>query len=204
MQLIGMLDSPYVRRVAISLQLMGLPFEHRLVSVFRHFEEFRRVNPMVKAPSLVCDDGTVLSDSSLILDYLEQLAAPEHGLMPRELPRRLRALHLLGVALTACDKTVQAVYERQQRPPEKLHQPWLDRVRLQIEAAYTALEAAVAEAAPHLLGARLTQADVSVAVAWRFTQFYLADLIDAARYPALAAWSARMEQRPEFLATPLD
>lgn len=204
MQLIGMLDSPYVRRVAISLRRMGLPCEHRPVSVFRHFEEFRRINPMVKAPSLVCDDGLVLSDSSLILDYLEQLAGPERGLMPRQLPQRLCALHLLGIALTACDKTVQAVYERQQRPPEKLHQPWLDRVRLQIEAAYVLLEAAAAQAAPHLLGERLTQADVTVAVAWRFTQYYISDLVDAARYPALAAWSARMEQLPEFLATPLD
>ena len=204
MQLIGMLDSPYVRRVAISLWRMGLPFEHRPVSVFRHFEEFRRINPLVKAPSLVCDDGEVLTDSSLILDYLEQLAGPARSLMPQDLPARRRVLRLLGIALTACDKTVQVVYERQQRPPEKLHQPWLDRVQLQIEAAYAALEAAVAQADPHLLGARFTQADISVAVAWRFTQFYIADLVDAARYPALAEWSAKMEMLPEFVATPLD
>jgi glutathione S-transferase len=204
MQLIGMLDSPYVRRVAISLKRMGLPFEHRPVSVFRHFEEFRRINPLVKAPSLVCDDGEVLSDSSLILDYLEQLAGPTRSLMPQDLPARRRALQLLGIALTACDKTVQVVYERQLRPPEKLHQPWLDRVQLQIEAAYAALETAVAQADPHLLGPRFSQADISVAVAWRFTQYTIADLIDAARYPALAAWSAAMEALPEFVATPLD
>ena len=63
-----MLDSPYVRRVAISLQLLGLPFEHRSVSVFRGFDEFSRINPVVKAPTLVCDDGGVLMDSTLILD----------------------------------------------------------------------------------------------------------------------------------------
>lgn len=58
MQLIGMLDSPYVRRVAISLQLLGLEFEHRSLSVFRGFEAFSRINPAVRAPTLVCDDGT--------------------------------------------------------------------------------------------------------------------------------------------------
>ena len=68
MILIGMLDSPYVRRVAITLKLMGLPFEHRSVSVFRHVDEFRRINPVVKAPTFVCDDGTVLMDSTLIVD----------------------------------------------------------------------------------------------------------------------------------------
>ncbi len=77
-----MLDSPYVRRVAIALQLLGLPFEHRALSVFRTFDQFRAINPVVKAPTLVCDDGTVLMDSSLILDYAETLAAPR-SLLPR-------------------------------------------------------------------------------------------------------------------------
>jgi len=203
-QLIGMLDSPYVRRVAISLKLFGLPFEHRPVSVFRHFEEFRRINPLVKAPTLVCDDGAVLTDSTLILDYLEQLAAADRRLMPSALPARRQVLQLLGIALTACDKTVQIVYERQQRPPEKQHQPWLDRVQLQLESAYAALEAAAMRAQPWLLGETLTQADITVAVAWRFTQFYIADLIRAERYPVLSAYSARAERLPQFLATPLD
>ena len=70
MQLIGMLDSPYVRRVAISLRLLGVPFEHKPVSVFRTFTQFQAINPVVKAPTLVCDDGTVLMESGLILDYL--------------------------------------------------------------------------------------------------------------------------------------
>lgn len=74
MKLIGMLDSPYVRRVAISLHLLDIPFEHEAVSVFRHFDAFKAINPVVKAPTLVLDDGTVLVDSSLILDYLETLA----------------------------------------------------------------------------------------------------------------------------------
>jgi glutathione S-transferase len=205
MQLIGMLDSPYVRRVAISLKLYGLPFEHRPVSVFRHFDEFRRINPLVKAPSLVCDDGVVLTDSSLILDYLEQLAEPQKQLMPAApAAARRQALQLLGIALTACDKTVQVVYELQQRPAEMRHQPWLDRVQLQLTAAYDALEAAVMRAHPWLLGERLSQADVTVAVAWRFTQFYIADRVAAERYPLLAAWSARAEALSEFLATPLD
>lgn len=203
MQLIGMLDSPYVRRVAISLKLLGLPFEHRPVSVFRHFEQFRQINPLVKAPTLVCDDGEVLMDSSLILDYLEQLASGG-SLMPSAGTARRQALQLLGIALSACDKTVQVVYEKELRPPEKLHQPWLDRLQLQIDAAYSMLESAVLKAQPWLLGGELSQADVSVAVAWRFTQYTIADLVRAERYPALSAFSARAESLPEFVSTPLD
>ena len=69
-----MLDSPYVCRVAVSLQLLGVSFEHRSVSVFSTFEDFQEINPVVKAPSLVCDDGEVLMDSTLIIDYAEALA----------------------------------------------------------------------------------------------------------------------------------
>jgi glutathione S-transferase len=46
-QLIGMLDSPYVRRAAITLRLLGLPFEHRPISVFRQYDEFAAINPVV-------------------------------------------------------------------------------------------------------------------------------------------------------------
>ena len=66
MKLIGMLDSPYVRRVAISLKLMAIPFEHEAVSVFRHMDRFASINPLMKAPTFVCDDGTVLMDSCLL------------------------------------------------------------------------------------------------------------------------------------------
>ncbi len=85
MRLIGMLDSPYVRRVAISLKMMGLPFEHEPVSVFRHYEQFAAINPVVKAPTFVTDEGIVLMESSLILDHLERLAAPERVLTPRDI-----------------------------------------------------------------------------------------------------------------------
>ena len=129
MQLIGMLDSPYVRRVAISLRLLEVPFEHRSVSVFSTFEQFRQINPVVKAPSLVCDDGEVLMDSTLILDYAEALAAPGRTLMPSSISERQHALRVIGLALAACEKTVQIVYERQLRPAEKQHQPWIDRVQ---------------------------------------------------------------------------
>lgn len=83
MQLIGMLDSPYVRRVAISARLLGLPVEHRPLSVFCHFDEFSALNPVVKAPTFLTDDGILLIDSSLILDYLDHQVAPDRRLMPQ-------------------------------------------------------------------------------------------------------------------------
>ncbi|MEP7070584.1 MAG: glutathione S-transferase family protein, partial [Usitatibacter sp.] len=202
--LIGMLDSPYVRRCAISMKMMGIAFEHRAVSVFRHFDEFRKVNPVVKAPTLLCDDGTVLMDSTLILDYLEATVAPAKRLLPVELDRRRRALSVIGFALAAADKCVSIVYEKSQRPKDKVHPAWLERIVGQANTAFGELEPMAASASPWLHGERFTAADMMTAVAWRFGQYYNAAEIPAAKYPALVAYSRRAEALPEFASTPLD
>lgn len=200
MQLIGMLDSPYVRRVAISLRLLDLPFEHRAVSVFSTFEQFRAINPVVKAPSLVCDNGVVLMESGLILDYAETLAT--RSLMPAPHEQRQHALRVIGLALAACEKTVQIVYERNLRPAEKQHEPWINRVQGQLHAAYAALETELAGAALPADERLLTQAEVSAAVAWSFTQLMLPECVEASAYPALAAFSAAAERLAVFKDTP--
>ncbi|TDV16378.1 glutathione S-transferase family protein [Paraburkholderia caballeronis] len=205
MQLIGMMDSPYVRRVAISLHVLGLPFEHRSVSVFRHFDEFAKINPVVKAPTLVDDGGAVLVDSTLILDYLDRKVPAERRLLPEDLATRTFALRVVGFGLAAAEKTVQQVYERELRPAERQHEPWFERVRAQMHAAYGVLEQLVASRGDGWLCAgRITQADITAAVAWRFTQYMLPGALDAVRYPALTALSARLEALPEFVATPLE
>ena len=204
MQLIGMLDSPYVRRVAVSLKLMGVPFEHQAVSVFRHYERFRAINPVVKAPTLVCDDGGVLMDSTLILDYAESLAPAAKRLMPPGGEARREALRLSGLALAACEKCVQIVYEKEQRPEEKRHLPWLERVTAQANAALRELERAAAGGNPWLQGERLNASDVVLACTWRFSQHYDALEVPAAHYPAIVHHSQRAEALAEFASTPLD
>jgi len=201
MQLIGMLDSPYVRRVAISLQLLGLPFEHRSVSVFRGFDEFSRINPVVKAPTLVCDDSGVLMDSTLIIEYAEALAAPR-SLMPAATAERQRTLQLVGLALAACEKSVQIVYERHLRPAEKQHAPWVARVQGQMAAALAALEAELPRRPLACTSATIDQAGVSVAVAWFFVRAMLPELVSAAQHPSLQALSEQAEQLPAFAKAP--
>ena len=202
MQLIGMLDSPYVRRTAVSFQALGLPFEHRPVSVFSTYDAFRTINPVVKAPTLLCDDGTVLMDSTLILEYAEALAAPA-SLMPGGTAERLAALRVVGLALAACDKSVQIVYERNLRPAQRQHEPWVARVTEQLHAAYRELEtdlAGRARPAQETLGA----AQIAAAVAWRFTQEKLPGLVAGPDHPRLEALSAWAERQPPFLAWPYD
>lgn len=203
MQLIGMLDSPYVRRTAISLRLLGIPFEHRSLSVFRDFDTLRAINPLVKAPTLVCDDGTQLVDSTLIIDYAETLAG--RRLMPGAPEPHRRALRWIGIALVACEKAVQVYYERK-RAAERQDPDWSARVGGQLQSACALLEKELSGTNGNawLLGEALTQADVTVAVAWTFAQLVAAGVVPAANHPKLAAFAARAELTPEFLAFPVD
>ena len=201
MQLIGMLDSPYVRRVAISLQLLGLRFEHQSLSVFRTFTQFQQINPVVKAPTFVCDDGEVLMDSTLIMEYAEAVARPR-SLLPAQRQELQHALRVIGLALAACEKSIQIIYERGLRPPEKLHEPWVTRVTGQLLAAFGALEDEVVRRPLAVTSSAITQAGVSAAVAWHFTQQMLPEVVPAASYPTLVAFSGKAEALPEFRAAP--
>jgi len=199
MRLIGMLDSPYVRRVAVTLRLLDLPFEHAPVSVFRHYDAFAAINPVVKAPTLVTDDGVVLMDSTLIIEHLERLAGRRLG--PDGPADHARAQRILGLALAACEKTVSLVYELNLRPEDKHHAPWIDRMRRQLGAAWSLLDAELASPPAWLEG---SQAWLTSAVAWTFAARTLPDSVDAAACPNLAVLAARAEAAPAFLAAPFD
>ncbi len=200
MKLIGMLDSPYVRRVAISAKRLCIDLEHEAVSVFRHFEQFQQINPVVKAPTLILDDGVVLMDSTLILDYLE--SASGKSLLPTDLSQRARALRLIGLSLAACEKAVQLYYERNLRPADIQYQPWIERVESQLAAAFTALET---ELDTHHLptDGTLAQDGISLAVAWSFTGLVVPDQIDNDHYPRIAQYTAYAESLEAFISTPM-
>src|SRR5688500_5742960 len=166
MKLIGMLDSPYVRRTAITLRCLGVPFEHQALSVFSTFKEFRTLNPVVKAPTLILDSGAVLMDSTLIIDYAESCIAGR-SLLPADKYERVVALQCISHAVVATDKSAQLIYERNLRPVEKQHEPWLERVTGQLLAACAGLETILAQNAVSMRSGNMAQAAITSAVAWQ-------------------------------------
>jgi glutathione S-transferase len=202
MKLIGMLDSPYVRRVAIAMKLLGIEFEHQSLSVFRHFDAFGKINPVVKAPTLIEDDGRMMMDSTLILDYLLSVKKPGSSLLPTDPVQRFRANRLIGLALAACEKAVQIVYEHNLRPEEKLHQPWLDRVHGQLHAAFDELERELEKQPFEHDEKRFGIAGITVAIAWQFTQAFVTGVVPPEQFPKLQAFSTFAELQPTFVETP--
>lgn len=202
MELIGQYDSPFVRRTAIAFHIMGLDFRHNPLSVFSDYAVLHAINPAVKVPTLITDDGTVLQDSSLILEYAERLA-PEKSLLPRDTAQYLKAQRITGLALAANEKAVALVYEQNLRPAEKRHQPWLDRVTDQLHGALKAQEdeAAVCKT-PWLCGEKMQLCDITAAVSFRFIKEKLTGQFSLNTYPHLAALSAKAEATEAFLACP--
>jgi glutathione S-transferase len=201
MLLIGMFDSPFVRRVAVSMKVLGLAFEHANWSVGKDFERIRQYNPLGRVPTLLTDAAEPLIESAAILDYLDELVGSERALLPRSGQARRQALRVMSIATGAAEKGVLQIYEAVFRPSEKRHEPWLLRCRTQMHAALAELEQASALRASEgwLVEDRMTQADITVVCVFDFLDD--AFEIEAPLYPSLAKLAARCAERPEFAAT---
>lgn len=197
MILIGQYDSPFVRRVGITLALYDLSFEHRPWSVFADGEKVRAFNPLMRVPALVLDDGEALFDSAGMIDALDDLAGPERALCPRSGPLRRQTLSVAALAMGAAEKAVSLFYEL--RLHDQASVVWAERCRAQILSALAALERDRAgRTTPYWFGERLGHADIAAAVALRFITEAHPGLVDAAGIPVLAVHSAGMEALPVF------
>ncbi len=197
MILIGMFDSPFVRRVAVSMKLLEIKFEHKNWSVGRDQAQIRKYNPLGRVPVLVLDDGEVLTESSAILDYLDDRVGRDRSLLPVTGAPRRRALAFMALATGAAEKAVQQIYEGFFRPEEKRHAPWVARLREQMDGALAVLEHACAEEGEDwLVDEGLSQADITVTCA--FTYINEALKPDPKLYPSLRKHVARCEKMPAF------
>jgi glutathione S-transferase len=199
MILIGQYDSPFVRRVGVALTLAGIAFEHRPWSSFGDLEKIARFNPLHRVPTLVLDDGEVILDSHMMLDFIDSLAGPGEAMFPRAEPARRRALRVASLATGVADKAVSLFYEL------RLHaepaESWMGRCRSQIFNGLAALEAERAgQASDFWFGDRIGHADIAVAAMLRFIKEAHPGLIPEGRYPALDAFSGRLEALSAFRA----
>lgn len=187
MKLYGRYASPYVRRVAVTLTHLGLPYEHVVISPMTDPEGVRRVNPLGKVPLLVLDDGTHLVDSTAILDHLLGDVRPDARLLPASGQVRRDILQACAIATTVMEKAIYGIYETSKRPEEKHHLPVRDDMHVQVRNGLGMLQSRAAVQGPWLNGAYMTLADITIACMWAFLQRATPALADAQAYPALNA-----------------
>jgi glutathione S-transferase len=199
MILVGQYDSPFVRRVAVSLHVLGLPFERSGLSVFSDADAMREINPLGRVPTLVLADGEALVDSAAILDHLDELVGPARALLPEKGPERRHALQLTALATGAIDKAGAIAYERLLRPADRVHQPWIERNKVQLETALCELEALVPTRG-WLSGDRLMQPDITVATALGYIRFRATEIGPLPPTPNLQRLSRDAEGLETFAA----
>jgi glutathione S-transferase/environmental stress-induced protein Ves len=198
MQLYYSTGSPYARVIRVALREAGLlPQVRESVATLRDpASVLLPYNPVGRVPTLLLADGTVLTETPLILDHLDSLGAP-HRLLPPTGPARWAAAARLGQVIGLLDGV--AVWNRELRRPEHERSPGVialetgraNRVLDTLEGVAVAWGFSGAPDAPRIaLGCVLGYAEQRHrAWAWRDGR------------PRLAAWFEAMAARPSFQAT---
>jgi glutathione S-transferase len=206
MRLIGNYLSPYVRRVAVSLHLLDLPFDFEELYVFQKPDEVQRHNPLVRIPVLLLDDSDTLVDSNAILDEIDQMVGPERCLTPANGPDRRRVVQTTTIAFSCAEKAQWAFYEGRVRPAEKVHAPWIEHNENQVLGGFGHLNGIAPEKDSDgwIAGTqRISQADVTTAVAFTFARAVRPNLDLEQRFSRLARFVGRCEALPSFKLAPV-
>jgi glutathione S-transferase len=196
MKLYGSSTSPYVRKVRIFLKEKGIDHEFILEGPSDDAGNVTRLNPLGKVPVLVRDDGEVLFDSPMIVDYLDSLHDPL--LIPPSGDRRwqVQRWHALGQGIA--DAVVARLMESR-RSSEHQEAAVIRRQEAKVAAALAFAEDKM-DHAEYLVGNHLTVADISMGVALAYVDLrYLHAWRES--HPRLAAWFTVMSRRPAFVET---
>jgi glutathione S-transferase len=185
--------SPFGRKIKLAIGILGFDKE---VSIEKADptdanDSLRQQNPLGKIPALIIENGTVLYDSPVILEYLDHRAGGGK-IIPAAPDARFAALTLQALCDGILDAGILLVYEGRWRPPEMAVEKWLDHQRGKVQRAFDVLEAAPPklDAVPNVgqitLACALGYGDLRFEGKWRERHSRLVKWLDefAARVPA--------------------
>ncbi len=193
--------SPFVRKVMIVAHETGLADRldcvRTVVATTKPHAALMEENPLSKIPTLVLDDGTIIYDSPVICEYLDQLHTWPR-LLPTTLPERMTALRRQALGDGFLDFLLLWRNERERAQPSEVHL-----------ASYAAKHAAVLRAldgeAASLAATPFSVGHVAIGCALSYLDFRFADDDWRGRHPRIAAWHATFAARPSVRATdPVD
>jgi len=196
-------SSPFVRKVSVFAIEAGLDkrIERVPTNPMKRADVAASPNPLGKVPCLETDDGMVLYDSPVILEYLDT----QHGgppLIPREGRARWDALRRQALADGILDATVLTFVETL-RQPERQSRGFIAHQRAAVERTVAALDREAA-ALPDPSG-RPDVAAIAIGCALGFVDFHFKDFDWRTKHPALGSWYDVFARRPSMTATtPVD
>lgn len=198
MKLVIAKPSPYARKVCIALLEKRIPFETVIDVPWNPGTEASRLNPLGKVPILVLDDGRVIHDSKVIVEYLETLERSPR-LIPMDPLQRVAHKQVEATADGVCDAVVLIVLERS-RARALQSTDWIARQLRKVEAGTKVLSDEL-QARQWFVGSQLGVADVAVGCLLGYLDCRLREFDWRSLYPNLVAFTERIFARPSFAAT---
>ena len=189
--------SPFVRKVVVSAHELGLgeDLEKIPTRVAPNKPDLGLLpyNPLGQLPTLVLDDGTVLYDSLVIIEYFEQLAGGGK-LIPSSPSQRLEELRLHALCNGFLDLLVQWRIESLK---EDKQTALIDAFNLKASNIWTHLEASVEELAKRPFGL----ASITLAVVAEYADFRFPKLGWREKYTTFSHWHQSVQSRPSLAST---
>ncbi|MCX5479580.1 glutathione S-transferase [Kaistia geumhonensis] len=185
--------SPFGRKVKLVAYRLGLMDQIEIVNADTTdpSDTLRAQNPLGKIPALILEDGQVLYDSRVIVEYLDHIAGG--GVIPADPALRFPALTMQALADGVMDAALLQVYEKRWRDEGLRSERWASHQADKVARGLAAFEASDLSGPLHIghiaLGCALGYLDLRFGTEWRDTN------------PALATWFAEFSHEPGFLET---
>ena len=197
MILVGQFDSPFVRRVAVTLNHYHMPYTRRPLSVFRNAAEMQKINPLLRVPALILETGEVLIDSSAIIDHLDEMAGPARALTPAHGPERRKVLQAVTLGAGTADKVVALFFERLFHSDKHINRDYEKRMLSQITAALEKLESDCGS--PWFFDLHMTQADITIGCMIFHMKMRVPEAFPLNKYPKLHFLALHCETKEDFV-----
>lgn len=187
MKLYGNSLSPFARKACFIAHAHGIALEQ--IDILPLSDEgFRKVNPLGKIPALVLDDGTVMIDSRVICEYLDDLGGGKF--FPKDAARwKALTLQSLGDGVGEA-AVIYSILGREDAPPAK----YRTRQMAAMLAGMDGLEHMDFSDPPRI-------GEIAVASALSYIDFRMPELDWKRSRPRLAAWYAQFCEHPSMKAT---
>lgn len=201
MKLIGSLASPFVRKTRIVLAEKKLDYVFELDNVWGGDSAIQQTNPLGKVPCLIMDDGSVMIDSPVIVEYLDTLT-PVCKLLPPNGNSRERA-DIKGWEALAdgiLEAAILVRLERTLRSPDHQNAAWTARQMQKVDLGLAALAQRLGEGL-YCTGNHYTLADVAVGCALGWLGFRFPEIAWRDTHPNLAKLADKLAERPSFKDT---
>ena len=198
MKLIGTLTSPFARKVRVALAEKKIEVEFVLDSPWVPGNRVAEHNPLGKIPVLVLDDESVLFDSRVIVEHLDQLT-PNNRLLPAGHRERTEVKRWEALADGIAEAAATIFLERK-RPPALQDPSWIARHEEKLTRGLEYMSEELGEA-PFCAGTIFSLADVAVGCALGYLAFRFPGIDWRGQHPNLGRLYEKLMQRPSFAET---